>query len=312
MSDLTRMRTAIFGGTGFVGSYLVDALLEAGHEPSLLVRPGSESKVRHAGRCRVIVGEIDAAAAIARTLEGCRAAIYLVGILRENPAKGITFRAMHCDAARRVIDAAESRQVERFLLMSANGVKPDGTAYQRTKYEAERYLEKSGLRGTVMRPAVIFGDPRGRMEFATQLRDQMIRPPIPAPAFFSGVSPRRGTFSMTPVFVEDVARAFQRSLDDDETAGRILHLGGSEELVWPAIVRRIAEASGRRKLVVPVPEAAVRIAAGLLDRFPFFPITRDQLTMLMEGNTVSSTEDFERLGIHPAAMTLDRLAYLGT
>jgi len=195
-------------------------------------------------------------------------------------------------------------------LMSANGVKQDGTAYQRSKFEAERYLESSGLRGTVMRPAVIFGDPRGRMEFATQLRNQMIRPPIPAPAFFSGLSPRRGTFSMTPVFVEDVARAFQRSLGNDAAVGRTLRLGGSEGLPWPAIIRRIAEASGRRKLIVPVPATAVHVAAALLDRFSLFPITRDQLAMLMEGNRVASTSDFDLLGLSPAAMTVDRLAYL--
>ena len=304
------MRTAIFGGTGFVGSYLVDALLDAGHEPSLLIRTGSEKKVRHADHCRLTVGEIDDRAAIARTLEGCGAAIYLIGILREDPAKGITFKAIQYEGARRVIDAAKSRHVERFLLMSANGVKQDGTAYQRSKFEAERYLESSGLRGTVMRPAVIFGDPRGRMEFATQLRNQMIRPPIPAPAFFSGLSPRRGTFSMTPVFVEDVTRAFQRSLGNDAAVGRTLRLGGSEELPWPAIIRRIAEASGRRKLIVPVPATAVHVAAALLDRFSFFPITRDQLAMLMEGNRVASTSDFDLLGLSPAAMTVDRLAYL--
>jgi NADH dehydrogenase len=308
--DMARMRTAIFGGTGFVGSYLVDALLAAGHEPSLLIRPGSEKKLRHAERCRLTIGEIDDGAAIARTLEGCAAAIYLIGILREDPAKGITFKAMQYEGARRVIDAAKSRRVERFLLMSANGVKPDGTGYQRSKFEAERYLESSGLRGTVLRPTVIFGDPRGRIEFATQLRDQMIRPPIPAPAFFSGLSPRRGTFSMTPVFVEDVARAIQRSLDNDATVGRTLHLGGSEELPWPAIIRRIAEASGRRKLVIPVPATAVHFAATLLDRFRFFPLTRDQLAMLMEGNTVPTTSDFELLGLRPAAMTVERLAYL--
>ena len=308
--DITPVRTAIFGGTGFVGSYLVDALLEAGHEPSLLIRPGSEKKLRHADRCRLTVGEIDDVAAIARTLEGCGAAIYLIGILREQPARGITFKAMQYEGARRVIDAAKSRHVERFLLMSANGVKPDGTGYQRSKFEAERYLESSGLRGTVMRPTVIFGDPRGRTEFATQLRDQMIRAPIPAPAFFCGLSPTRGTFSMTPVFVEDIASAFQRSLDNDATVGRTLHLGGSEELSWPTIIRRVAEASGRRKLILPVPASAVHVAAALLDRFSFFPLTRDQLTMLMQGNAVPETDDFALLGIRPAAMTVDRLAYL--
>lgn len=304
------MRVAMFGGTGFVGSYLVDALLEAGHEPRLLVRRGSESKVRHAGRCGVVSGEIDDRAAVDATLEGCEAAIYLIGILREDPAAGITFRAMQYEGARRVIDAAKSRKVNRFLLMSANGVREDGTPYQRTKFGAERHLAGSGLRSTIIRPAVIFGDPRGCMEFGTQLRDQMIRPPIPAPAFFSGLSPRR-SFSMTPVHVEDVAQAFVRSLASDATVGKTLELGGSEELSWPEIIRRIAKAAGRRKLIMPVPFVAVRTAAALFDRFRFFPITRDQLVMLMEGNSVPTTRDFEELGISPAAMTLDRLAYLG-
>ena len=84
--------------------------------------------------------------------------------------------------ARRVIDAAVSQGVRRMLLMSANGARPEGTPYERTKYLAERHLADSGLDGTVFRPSVVFGDPRGRMEFCTQLRDQMIRPPVPAPA----------------------------------------------------------------------------------------------------------------------------------
>ncbi|HEX6260425.1 MAG TPA: NAD(P)H-binding protein, partial [Woeseiaceae bacterium] len=257
------MRTAIFGGTGFFGSYLVDALLDAGHEPALLVRPGSDRKVRQADRCAMTSGEIDDPAAIARTLEGCEAAIYLVGILREDRPAGVTFDALQYRGACRVIDAAKASNIARFLLMSAHGVKPDGTAYQRTKFEAECYLAASGLRGTVFRPAVIFGDPRGRMEFATQLRDQMIRPPIPAPAFFSGLSPSARSFSMTPVHVEDVASAFVRALDNEAAVGRTLELGGSEELSWPEIIRRIAAACGRRKLIVPVPVMPVRAAATL-------------------------------------------------
>jgi uncharacterized protein YbjT (DUF2867 family) len=304
------MRTAIFGGTGFVGSYLVDALLESGHEPALLVRRGSEDKVRHRDRCRLETGDIDDEGAIAGTLDGCEAAIYLIGILREYPRRGITFRNMQYEGVARVIDAAQAAGATRFLLMSANGVKPDGIEYQRTKFEAEQLLFGSPLRGTVFRPSLIFGDPRGRMEFATQLRNQMIRPFIPAPAFFSGVSPRRGSFAMTPVYVKDVASAYVRALENDETVGRTLELGGSEELSWPEVIRRIAAACGRRKLIVPVPVAPVRIAASLLDRFPFFPLTRDQVVMLTEGNSVPHTRDFDALGISPAAMTVERLAYL--
>lgn len=306
------MQAAIFGGTGFVGSYLVDAFLDAGHELSLLVRPGSERKLPQRARCRLVAGDIADAGAIHSTLENCDVAVYLIGILREDPAKGITFRKLQFEGARRVVDAAKAAGLQRFLLMSANGVREDGTPYQRTKLAAERYLADSKMAGTVFRPAVIFGDPRGRMEFATQLRDEMIRLPLPAPAFFSGLSPSRGTFSMTPVFVEDVAQAFLRALTSGAAIGRTLELGGSETLAWREIIRRVAAASGRRKLILPVPVMPVKLAAALLERFDFFPLSRDELTMLMQGNTVATQQDFELLDMKPAAMTVERLAYLGT
>jgi len=304
------MRVALFGGTGFIGSYVVDALLAAGHDPVLLVRPGSEHKVRQADRCRLVPGDVGHAAALASVLKSCDAAVFLIGILREQPLKGITFEALQYEAACRVIDAASAQGVGRLLLMSANGVSVDGTAYETTKYRAERHLAASGLDGTVFRPSVVFGDPRGRMEFCTRLRDQMVRPPLPAPAFFTGISPRRGTFSMTPVHVRDVAAAFVGALDAHETVGETCALGGPETLEWPEILRRIATASGRRKLIVPVPVLPLKLAATLLDRFPFFPVTRDQLDMLVAGNVVTSRRAFERLGIKPAAFSLAELSYL--
>ena len=51
------VKIAIIGGTGFVGSYIVDALIDAGHEPYGLVRSGSEDKLHRAGECRVTSGE---------------------------------------------------------------------------------------------------------------------------------------------------------------------------------------------------------------------------------------------------------------
>lgn len=305
-----RMRVALFGGTGFIGSYVIDALLAAGHEPVLLVRPGSEHKVRHPDRCRLVPGDVDNGAAIASALKTCDAAVWLIGILREQPRRGITFQALQYEAACRVVDAAEAQHVGRFVMMSANGAAPTGTPYESTKYRAERYLADSSLAGTVFRPSVVFGDPRGRMEFCTQLRDQIVRPPLPAPAFFTGLSPRSGTFSMSPVQVEDVAAAVVRSLGEEGTVGETYALGGPDILEWPEILRRIAAASGRSKLIVPVPVLPLKLAAGLLDRFPFFPVTRDQLDMLVAGNVVTSRRAFDLLGVDPAPFSPARLAYL--
>jgi len=304
------MRVALFGGTGFVGSYIIDALVDAGHEPVVLVRPGSESKVSQSDHCLIVPGDIDDAAAIAATLRGCDAAIYLIGILREEPDKGITFDALQYEGARRCIDAAREQSVPRFVLMSANGVREDGTAYQRSKYLAEQHLAQSGLKGTVFRPSVVFGDPRGRMEFCTQLHEQMIDPPIPAPAFFRGLLPWRGGFELSPVHVTDVAQAFVRSLDDERTVGQVYPLGGAETVSWPDVIERIAATVGRRKLVLPAPALAVHLACLAFDRFSWFPITRDQLAMLLEGNSVESRDAFAMLGINERGFNVAALSYL--
>ncbi len=163
------MRVALIGGTGFVGRYLVDALRASGRELSLLVRPGSEAKLMSPGDCSIVNGDLGSRDAIARTLDGCDAVVYNVGILREFPRRGITFEALQYDGLVQVVNAARKCQLSRLLLMSANGVFANGTPYQQSKYRADQFARNSGLDVTVFRPSVIFGDPRGAMEFTTQL-----------------------------------------------------------------------------------------------------------------------------------------------
>lgn len=304
------MQVAIFGATGFVGGYLVDALLEGGHGVSALVRNGSEDRLRSAGRCRVTRGDLRDKGAIFATVEGCDAVIYNVGLLREYPAQGISFEEAHVQGARRVSEAASSVAARRFLLMSANGVRAGGTAYQDSKFRAERAVVRAGLDLTIFRPSVIFGSPRGTMEIATQLYLDLVKPPLPAAGFHTGLRPARGPVLMSPVHVEDVARAFVKALDDAGTVGKTIVLGGPEELAWTQMLERIATAVGRRKLIVPVPIGLMKIGAAVLDWLPAFPVTRDQLTMLGEGNT-APPDALERLtGTPPRPFTSQNLAYL--
>ena len=304
------MRIALFGGTGFVGSYLVDALVAAGMHPVLLVRPGSEQRVRHPEACSWETGDITDSPAVARTVQEADAVIYNIGLLREFPQRGITFERLHFDAAKRVMDAALAAGARRFLLMSANGVRADGTAYQRTKYLAEQYLATTGLDWTVFRPSVLFGDPRGRQEFASQLRQDIVDAPLPAPLFYPGLLPiGAGEFQMSPVHVEDVAAAFVAALQRSETVGQVLTLGGPRSVSWREIIATIASAVGKQKLMLPVPALAVSMAAALLERFPDFPVTRAQIRMLLEGNTCPP-DALQALGITPRPFDLDPLGYL--
>ena len=315
MTDTTRKapaakRVALFGGTGFVGSYLVDALLANDFQPVLLVRAGSESRVRQLQRCSIVNGDIDDAGAIERVVDGSDAVIYNIGILREFPKRGITFAKLQEEAACRVMDCAAASGVRRLLLMSANGVRPDGTEYQRSKYSAEAHLKTMDMDWTIFRPSVLFGDPRGRMEFATQLSTEIIDSPLPAPLFHSGLLPTgAGEFSMSPVHVTDVAAAFVRALQDPQTIGQTFHLGGPETITWRDILGRLAAARGRNKLMLPAPAVGVMAAAALLERFEAFPITRDQVRMLLEGNACPA-DDLVKLGIDPQYFSGEALQYL--
>jgi uncharacterized protein YbjT (DUF2867 family) len=305
------MRVTVFGGTGFVGGYLIDALLEHEHHPILLVRPGSEEKVRQAGQCTLVNGEIADPGAVRKAVTGADAVIYNIGILREFPARGVTYEALHFEGARRAMNAAAAAGVSRFLLMSANGVKADGAGYQRTKYLAEQYLASTGLDWTVFRPSVLFGNPRGRMEFATRLYRDVVCSPLPAPLFFEGVLPMHaGMFRMSPVHVKDVASVFVKALDMPETVGRIFALCGPEALTWKDILQTIARAAGKTKWMLPAPVLPLKGIAAMLDRYAFFPITRDQLTMLMEGNTCDGYEPFRTFGLVTTPFDTANLSYL--
>jgi len=307
------MRVSVFGGTGFVGGYLIDALLEHGHHPVLLVRPGSEAKVRHAGQCTLVNGDIADTGAVRKAVDGADAVIYNIGILREFPARGITYEALHFEGARRAMNAAKAAGVNRFLLMSANGVKSDGTGYQRSKYMAEQYLATTGLDWTILRPSVLFGDPRGRMEFATRLYRDVVRSPLPAPLFYDGLMPMdAGMFRMSPVHVKDVAAVFAQALEMPETAGRIFALGGPDALTWKDILQTIARAAGTAKWMLPAPVMLLKGIAAMLDQYAFFPITRDQLTMLMEGNTCDGYEPFRTFGLVTTPFNTANLSYLGS
>ncbi len=306
------MHVALIGGTGFVGSYLVDALLARGHQPALLVRSGSEGKVPQAGACRIVRGDASQERRIRDLLAQAEAVIYNVGILREDPASGITFDELQYRAPLRTIAAAVELGVGRFILMSANGASPSGTPYQRSKYAAEEALLESGLDYTIFRPSVIFGDPRGREDISTRLYRQMIRPPLPAAWFHTGLWPSADSVRLSPVHVRDVAQAFVAALASRDTVGRTLRLGGPEALSFKTMLLRIAASVGKRKLMVPMPIPLMSIVASLFDRWSWFPVTRDQLRMLAAGNVVRDDVLCQLIGREPRRFTAESLAYLGT
>tara|TARA_B100000029_G_C17521912_1_gene940232 strand:- start:570 stop:1487 length:918 start_codon:yes stop_codon:yes gene_type:complete len=304
------MKVAIFGGTGFVGNYISNKLLLEQFKPKCLVRKGSESKILD--QCEIITGDIQNRNSIIKTIEDTDAIIYNIGIIREFPKKGITFEELHFDGLKNSIEIAQQINVKRFILMSANGVKSNGTEYQKTKWRAEQLLKESNLNWTIFKPSLIFGDPMvdGQPEFCIQLKKDMLSLPFPAPLFYQGLLPfNAGNFSMSPIHVENVADFFVNALKMKSTEQKTYNLGGPETITWKNIIHNIALASGKMTWKIPAPIGPIKMVASIFDEFEWFPVTKDQLTMLIEGNCVNENY-FDEFSITPKSFNQENLKYL--
>tara|TARA_B000000437_G_scaffold24350_1_gene16733 strand:- start:950 stop:1867 length:918 start_codon:yes stop_codon:yes gene_type:complete len=304
------MRVAVFGGTGFVGNYIINELLKSDYKVNVLVREGSESKLDDPDKCNIINGDINNLESIDKTLENCETVIYNIGIIREFKSKGITFKNLHYEGLKSVVDSCSKHHINRFVLMSANGVKPSGTGYQETKYKAEVYLRGKIRDWTIIRPSLIFGDSKGKMEFCSQLKKDMLSLPFPAPSFFGGLNfLNAGEFKMSPIHVKDVAKVFVKCIENGHSFKKIYFLGG-QDYTWKEIVKTISSAYGKSKMMVPAPVLPIFIVALILDRYPWFPISSDQLSMLIQGNVCDSGTIFKRYDIKPIDFKSENLTYL--
>ena len=304
------MRIAIFGGTGFVGFHLIEFLSEKNIKINALVRSGSEHKILKNNNITNVSGDIKTGSAITKTIRDCDYVIYNIGILKESLETESTFKGMQYQGLVDVIDHCSEMEIKKFILMSANGIEKNITDYQRTKLAAENYLMQSGLNYTIFRPSVIFGNPKGRMEFATQLLNEMIIPPIPAVNFFSSLNPKLNSVMMSPVHVNDVVEAIYTALNSDITNDKTYNLGGPNELSWIEIIKTIMTVTKKEKLVIPVPIIIMKIVTQLFSWIPFLPVTYDQIIMLEQGNTASPSDLEELIKRNLRPFDINNLNYL--
>jgi len=267
------MKVFIAGGTGFVGNLLTEELRSRGHALVLLShnrRSTTETGVSY------VTGDVALPAGYAAALQGCDAVINLVGIIREFPSKGITFERLHVEATAGMVQAAQQAGVQRYLQMSALGTRSDAVSqYHRTKWRAEEIVRSSGLAWTIFRPSLIFGP---KDAFVNMLAANLRLAPI-MPTFGDG------NYRLQPIHGRDVARCFADALERPETVGQTYELCGQDRLTYRELLDTIAEAIGKGRPFKPaLPLVIMQPLIKALQVFSAFPITSDQLQMLVEEN----------------------------
>lgn len=287
------MRVFVTGGSGFVGRQVVQALVARGHEVRCLVRPGAATKLPAAANISLAGGDVSRPDTLSPAVAGCDAVVHLVGIIREFPRRGITFQRLHVEATANVVAAARAAGVRRYLHMSALEAQPAPVAaYHQTKLQAEELVKTSGLSYTIFRPSLIYGPADAFMNlFRGQIESYRLVPII-----------GDGRYLLQPVPVWQVAQGFALALEKPQTANRSYDVGGPEPLALNEIIDILAKTLAKRVWKVHLPVRPLRLAAALFQGFPWFPVTVDQITMLLAGNTCDPTAFFEDFGLTPVAL----------
>ncbi|WP_136514857.1 complex I NDUFA9 subunit family protein [Geomonas edaphica] len=281
------------GGTGFIGGHVREALLERGHSIRLLVHRRSPAAVEPG--VEEIEGDVTRPETYEDAVRGCDATINLVGIIREFPGRGITFQRLHVEATRNVIAAAKKAKVHRHLQMSALGTHADSTArYFKSKHEAEEEVRRSGLDYTIFRPSIVFGP---KDDFINKLAGYLRS--FPAMPVIGD-----GEYQLQPIAADDVARCFANALERPDTVGQEYDLCGPDRYTYNQLLDTIGKVMGKShvaKINNPLP--LMRLIVPFFEGFSFFPVTSDQIAMLVQGSTCDgswrSTFNFEPIRFEP-------------
>lgn len=278
----------IAGGTGFIGRHLLEALEDKGIEARCLVRTPEKARQCEARGFETAIGDITDRQSLDGALDGVRMAVHLVGIIEERGRQ--TFKRVHVEGTRNLVDEAVKAGVGHFFYQSALGADPGSWAqYQRTKAEAEEIVKASGIPYTIFRPSLVIGEGDG----FTRRIQEMIRlaPAVPVPG--------EGNAKFQPIYVGDWIKCFLKILDNPEALGKVYELGGPEHITYNEIVKAVSKAMGREKTLFHFPAAIARIGLKFLEKTPLRVATTEQLRLLETDNICDRQSVKKNFGFDP-------------
>jgi uncharacterized protein YbjT (DUF2867 family) len=267
----------VTGGSGYVGSHISKKLAREGKSVRVMVRNIKKSiqEDRLKGfDIDIVEGDVTLPQTLTPIFSGLDAVVHTVAIAIEK--KGVTYEGVNINGTINVVEAAKSAGIQRFVNISqlgANSKLP--YRFLASKGKAQEYVANSGLNWTTFRPSVIWGP---EDEFANIFAKLILFTP-----FIFPIVDKQAEFQ--PVWVEDVATAVFKSLDDPSTFGKEFELGGPESLSIEDIERRTLEALGTKRLLIPFPKPILNLIVTMMEQLlPSPPVTRSLLELLVINN----------------------------
>lgn len=288
---------ALLGGSGFVGRALARQLAKAGYQVKVLTRKAHRAKALSVLPEVQIVEIGKEAISLSQALQGCSAAINLVGILHESGSS--RFDDVHVGLAQKLIDACNTAGVHRLIHIGAIGTDSQAPSrYLRSKAASEEAVHASGLDWTILRPSVIFGQEDQFLNLFADLAKIAPILPLACP-----------NAQFQPIHVEDVAKAVVRCLALPETAACTLELCGPKVYTLRELIRNVEEWIGVRPPILGLSQSVSMLQATLMGLLPIKLITPDNVRSMQVPNIASGPFP-SVLGFEPSSLEAIVPAYM--
>jgi uncharacterized protein YbjT (DUF2867 family) len=281
MAVQNRLETlvTVFGGSGFLGRHVVRALARRGYRVRVAVRrpelAGHLQPMGRVGQIHAIQANLRYRQSVAAAVQDADAVINLVGILFERGRQ--RFGAVMAAGAETVARAAKAVSAPLIHVSAIGADEKSTSSYAQAKGEGERLVLAAHDAAIIVRPSIIFGPEDDFFNrFASLAR---VSPALP---LVGG-----GHTRMQPVFAGDVAKAIAKAVDGDLSPGTIYELGGPDIRSFKQLMEFVLVTTQRRRLLVPIPFALMKLQAMVLQLLPKPPITPDQVELLKRDNVVS-------------------------
>ncbi len=275
----TRSVATVFGGSGFIGRYVVKRLAASGYVVRVAVRyPESALFLKPMGAVGQVVplfASVSDPATIARAVAGADVVVNLVGILAERRAGD--FDRIQGEGPGLVAKAAAAAGARAMVQISAIGASAaSASRYARSKAAGEQGVLAAFPSATILRPSLVFGP---EDQFFNRFGSMAsLSPFLPVIA---------GASKFQPVYVADVADAVMAALRGGAASGRIYELGGPRVWTFRELLVWILHETRRRRRLIEIPMGVARLQASILEKLPGKLLTLDQLLLLSQDNIVS-------------------------
>jgi NADH dehydrogenase len=299
MIEPSEQLVTVFGGGGFIGRYVCEALFKAGLRVRIAQRDPRKAYIIQPlapiGRFGFAKVDIANAVSVAEAVKDASAVINLCG------AFGRTMRSVHVEGARNIAEAARASGAAALVHVSAIGAdRASPSNYGRTKAEGEAAVRKAFPAATIVRPSLVFGPEDNLTNRFARMAQLPVLPVI------------AGNRKFQPVYVRDLARAIAlAALEPKRFAGQAYEIGGPQAMTMTELQQVIHGITGQDPLIVQLPDAAASILSWL-GVVPGAPLTRDQWMMLQRDNLpAGGAPGLEAFGIAPTPLAAVGEEWLG-